>query len=77
MGPRNLMSHMKRKHEEFLKKLGCETCDGEFAGEKSLSMHMKKHDPNYGMFECENCKLFFTQKHSMERHKKLIHKISK
>ena len=74
MGPRNLMSHMKRKHEEFLKKLECEKCDAKFPSEKSLSMHMKMHDPNYGKFECENCILFFTQKHSMERHRRNFHK---
>jgi hypothetical protein len=76
-GSRNLMSHMKRKHDKFLKKLGCEMCDRVFPSEKSLGNHMKMHNPNYGMFECENCKQFFTQKQSMERHKKMIHKISK
>ena len=76
MGSRNLMSHMKRKHEEFLKKLGCETCDEKFVSEKSLNNHMKKHDPTIGegKFQCDVCEKYFTNKFSLERHKKVIHK---
>ena len=73
-GSRNLMTHMKTKHKEHMKQLECDKCDAKFPGEKSLSMHMKMHDPNYGKFECENCILFFTQKHSMERHRRNFHK---
>ena len=62
---------VKRFFEKYLKTLKCDT---EFKGEKSLSMHLKMHDPNYSMFECENCMLFFTQKHSMERHRRNFHK---
>ena len=56
-GTRNLRTHMKKKHEKYLETLKCETCDGEFAGEKSLSMHMKKHDPSIadGKFQCDVC----------------------
>jgi hypothetical protein len=73
-GKRNLRTHMKKMHEKYLKTLKCNKCENELKGEKSLSMHMKMHDPNYGMFECVNCKLFFTQKHSMERHRRNFHK---
>ena len=73
-GKRNYQTHMKKMHEKYLKTLKCNKCETEFKGEKSLSMHLKMHDPNYGMFECENCKLFFTQKHSMERHRRNFHK---
>ena len=46
--------------EKYLKTLKCNKCETEFKGEKLLSMHLKMHDPNYSMIECENCKLFFT-----------------
>ena len=72
-GQRNYQTHMKRRHEKYLKKLKCDKCESEFKGEKSMSMHLKKHDPNCGKFECENCTIFFAQKHSMERHRKTIH----
>ena len=79
MGPRNLMSHMKRKHEKFLKKPRCEMCDGEFAGVKSYNDHIKKHDPTIGdgKFQCDVCLIYMPQWHCIKRHKKLIHKISK
>ena len=79
MGARNYKNHLKRKHEEFLKKLRCETCDEKFVSEKSLNNHMKKHDPTIGegKFQCDVCMIYMPQKHCIKRHKNLIHKISK
>ena len=73
-GQRNYQNHIKRVHKNYLKKPQCTICKSEFKGEKSLNQHLKKHDPNYGKFQCEDCKMYFTQKHSMERHKKTFHK---
>ena len=74
-GERNYQKHMKKVHIKYVKKLRCEKCESEFAGEKSLKAHVAKHNPKIanGKFQCEVCKIYMPQKHSIERHKKTIH----
>jgi uncharacterized C2H2 Zn-finger protein len=76
MGKKNLRTHMERSHEKFLKKPRCEMCDRVFPSEKSLNNHMKKHDPTIGEgeFQCDVCMIYLSQKFSVQRHKKAIHK---
>ena len=73
-GERNHQTHMNRLHENYMKKPRCEICQSEFKGEKSLKQHLRKHDPNNGKFQCEVCGIYMPQKHSLQRHKKTIHK---
>ena len=75
-GERNYQNHTKRVHKEYLKKVKCQICQSEFAGEKLLKQHVTKHDPKIadGKFQCEVCKIYMPQKHCVERHIRSNHK---
>ena len=74
-GGRNYQKHMLKAHRKYMKKLRCETCGSEFAGEKSLKVHVAKHNPkiDHGKFKCEYCLIYMTQKHSLPRHIMTLH----
>ena len=74
-GGRNLRKHMLKSHIEYVEKLRCGTCGCEFVTEKMLNMHIKQHNPKIGdgKFKCERCVVYFSQKHSLQRHIRNIH----
>ena len=69
-----LSLHMRNKHQHIIK-FTCKTCYKSCGGEKSLKNHEKNHDPKIagGKFGCEDCQLYFTQKHTLKNHIKTRH----
>ena len=72
-----LSFHMRKIHQQIIK-FTFETCGTDFKGEKALRNHEKNHDPKIGdgKFGCENCQIFYTQKHTLKNHIKTRHEES-
>ena len=76
MGKTNYKVHLKLIHADYVIKLRCHICHTEFDGANSLKRHVDKHDKRIagGKFECDVCHIFLTQKASVGRHMRAVHK---
>ena len=58
---------IKKLAKKFLQ--NCSVCGEGLTSKKGLKAHMNTHDPNYGNYECTQCKTFFDSKCLLRHHR--------